>query len=100
MDIHITFRHMESTEALKSHVNEKLSKIERYLHKPVEIRVVLSVERFLQIAEFQVSAKQFSAHFEESSEDMYASIDKAIDKIEKAARRHKEKTKQSKSVAV
>ncbi len=97
MKITITFRQIQPTEALKNYIHEKLAKIEKYLHQPVEAHVVLSVERYLQSVEINLQSKQFSIHCEEQLEDMYASIDSVVDKLNKAARRHKDKVKGAKS---
>jgi putative sigma-54 modulation protein len=73
-----------------------LGKIEKFLLKPVEVHVFLSTERHLQRAEINVQDKSFSAHSKEECDDMYVSIDRAIDKVGKALKRHKEKVKDNK----
>ena len=57
MDITVTFRHMEPTESLRTYAEEKVSKIKKYLDFPIEAHVVLTVEKFRQIAD-QVSANR------------------------------------------
>ncbi len=99
MKVTKTFRHMDATEAIKSYVDEKLQKLTRHLQEPAEVNVVFSVERYLHSAEFHIVAKQFNAHIEEQSDDMYRSIDLAVERIEKVARRHKEKTQDKASNA-
>ena len=44
MQVNITFRHLDSTEALKAHVREKLSHIQRYVDRPTEAHAVLHLE--------------------------------------------------------
>ena len=100
MNIAITFRQMETTEALKTYIHERLQKkLEKFIKEPAEIQVHLSVERYLHCAEFHLHSKKFTAHCEEKSDDMYGSIDAAIDSLEKTARRHKEKLNDSKTNA-
>ncbi|MFA6033947.1 MAG: ribosome-associated translation inhibitor RaiA [Myxococcota bacterium] len=91
LQINVTFRHMEASDALKQYASDKVEKVERYLHPPVDAHVVLSIEKFIHHAEVTVNAGGIHLHGAEKSEDMYSSIDLAIDKVEKQAKKHKEK---------
>lgn len=97
MNIHVTFRHMETTEALKEYAIEKVSKIKKYLDAPVDVHVVLSVEKFRHIAEVTFTINGFVVKGQEETEDMYAAIDMVMDKIERQVRRYKEKLKDKRS---
>lgn len=90
MKINVTFRHMEATEALKSHVIEKMEKFEKYLVAPMEAHVILSVEKFRQQCEITLSASHFHAQALETSGDLYASIDTAVHRIDRQVKKHKE----------
>lgn len=96
MQVHITFRHLESSEALKSYVESKTEKFEKFLHEPIEVHVVLEVQKIRQLAEATITAKNFKFHGVEESENMYASIDLLTDKIERQLRKHKEIVKEHK----
>ncbi len=92
MQVNITFRNMFATDALRNHVTDKLSKVvDKYLDKVTEAHVTLSLERYLHQADINLHAGQFHVRGKEKSEDMYASIDLAIDKIEKQLKKHKER---------
>jgi ribosome hibernation promoting factor len=94
MQVNITFRNMFATDALRNHVEEKLAKVvDKYLDKVTEIHVTLSLERYLQHADINLHAGNFHVRGKEKSEDMYASIDLAIDKIERQLKKHKERLK-------
>ncbi len=93
MNIQVTFRHMETTEALKDYAIEKVSKIKKYLDAPVEVHVVLSVEKFRHIAEVTFTINGYVVKGQEETDDMYAAIDMVMDKIERQVRRYKEKLK-------
>ncbi|MCE9625798.1 MAG: ribosome-associated translation inhibitor RaiA [Deltaproteobacteria bacterium] len=93
----VTFRHMPASNALRDHAEEKAEKFMKYLIDPVDIHVVLMVEKIRQIAEITVKSKNFTAHGVEESTDMYTSIDKVTSKIEAQLRKHKEKVKAHKS---
>ncbi len=94
MRIAITARNTELTPALRDYVEKKLERIKKYLNEPIDVKVVVMVEKFRQLAEFNVSAPGVNLNAEEESQDLYASIDVAVDKLEEQARRHKEKTQQ------
>ena len=94
MQVNITFRNMFATDALRNHVQDKLQKVvDRYLDKVTEVHVTLSLERYLHHADINLHAGHFHVRGKEKSEDMYASIDMAIDKIERQVKKHKERLK-------
>jgi putative sigma-54 modulation protein len=94
MQVNITFRNMFATEALRNHVQDKLGKVvDKYLDKVTEAHVTLSLERYLHQADVNLHAGHFHVRGKEKSEDMYASIDMAIDKIERQLKKHKERLK-------
>jgi len=80
--IKIAERHTGASEALRTYVVEKTESLERFFDRIVSVDVVLSVEKERQIADFHAyltNRKLISAR--EESGDMYASIDKAIDRL-------------------
>ena len=94
MQVNITFRNMFATDALRNHVQDKLQKVvEKYLDKVTEVHVTLSLERYLHHADINLHAGHFHVRGKEKSEDMYASIDMAIDKIERQLKKHKDRLK-------
>src|SRR5438309_4802440 len=91
MQVSVTFRHMEATDALKSFASDKVSRIEKYMHTPTDAHVVLSVEKHLHRAEINVTANGIRIRGEETSPDMYGSIDGATQKIERQLKRYRNK---------
>jgi putative sigma-54 modulation protein len=87
MNIAITFRHMDSTEAVKGYATEKVAKIQKFLRQPLKGQVTLSCQQNrLHSVEIDIHSGHEHFHATETSEDMYASIDKVIDKIERQIR--------------
>jgi putative sigma-54 modulation protein len=84
MNIAVTFRHMNATEAVKAYATEKVARMQRFLRAPMKVQVTLSCQQD-RLHRVEVEIHSGSAHFHahETSEDMYASIDKVIDKIER-----------------
>ncbi len=98
MQVNITFRHLEPTEALKSHVRDRAQHVQRYIDRPTECHAVLHVENLDHHAEVTVKAGRFLRRGSAKTEDMYASIDQAVDKIERQLKKHKEKLQQQHKV--
>ena len=92
MEITITFRHLEPNESLKQYVHEKVSRIEKYLSKITEVSVILALEKRSNIAEVIVNGNRAKIAAKETNEDnMYTAIDFVMDKIERQAKKHKDK---------
>ena len=90
MEVVIKGRHLEITDALRSHIEHKISKIERYINKITEVDIILSVEKYRHMAEITFIAKGIKLNGKEITNDMYSSIDKVMDKIEKQVKKRKE----------
>ena len=91
MHVSVTFRHMDPTDALRDYAEEKLERLQKYVDWNMDAQVVLSTEKFLHVAEISVQTKGAAFNGTERSEDMYASIDAAIDKIERQVVKYKAK---------
>ena len=84
MNIAITFRHMDATEAVKGYSTEKVARLQRFLRSPMKGQVTLSCqEDRLHSVEVDIHSGHTHFHAHETSEDMYASIDKVADKLER-----------------
>jgi putative sigma-54 modulation protein len=93
MQMNITFRHLDPIDSLKNYAREKVERVNKYLDKATEAHVVLSVDKHHHQADITVHSGSFVMRGKERSEDMYASIDLAMDKIERQLKRYKEKLK-------
>ena len=83
---------MEVTDSLKARVEKKLTKLERYFQDDVEAQIRLSQERGNRnIVEITISVGSVILRAEEVSNDMYMSIDRAVDKLNRQIRRHRTK---------
>ena len=84
-------RNIDVTEGLKSAVQEKLGKLERYFTPETEIHVTLSVEKDRQKIEVTIPVKGNIIRSEQVSSDMYVSIDLVEEVIERQLRKYKTK---------
>ncbi len=87
----ITGRNIDVTEGLKTAVEEKIGKLERYFTKDTEIHVTLSVEKERQKIEVTIPVKGNIIRSEQTSTDMYVSIDLVEEVIERQLRKYKNK---------
>lgn len=84
-------RNIDITEGLKSAVQEKLGKLERYFTPETDIHVTLSVEKDRQKIEVTIPVKGNIIRSEQVSSDMYVSIDLVEEVIERQLRKYKTK---------
>ena len=84
-------RNIDITEGLKSAVQEKLGKLERYFTPETEIHVTLSVEKDRQKIEVTIPVKGNIIRSEQVSSDIYVSIDLVEEVIERQLRKYKTK---------
>lgn len=96
MQLSVTFRHMEPSEALKGYVQERTARLTKYIDKPLESQVTLTVEKFRQIADVVINANGIRIAGQEEHEDMYAAVDLVMDKIERQIKKYKAKIRQHK----
>ena len=82
MNIAITFRHLESTEAIKDYAQEKIGRLQKFLRTPLKANVTLSVEKGQQQAEVLLSSGSEHYTAKLANDNMYAAIDKVCDKLE------------------
>ena len=87
----ITGRNIEVTQGLREAVEDKLGKLEKYFTPDTEAVVTLSVQRDLQKIEVTIPVKGSIIRAEESSTDMYVSIDLVEEIIERQIKKYRKK---------
>lgn len=92
MKLEFTGRHMDLTPALKSHVEAHFERIDALFEgKPASAHVIIEVERGRHRSEINVKWRNEVLTATSDDSDMYKSLSMSIDKIEKQARRLKDK---------
>jgi putative sigma-54 modulation protein len=99
MQTSVTFKNLDSSDTLRSYVQEKLDRFDRLLDNPAEANVVLSVEKFRHMAEINISGDRLTINGKEETIDMYSAIDMVLDKLEKQIKKSKEKIRERRSGA-
>ena len=94
MQVNLTGHHVEITSSLRDYVNTKFAKLERHFDHINNVYVVLTVEKLNQIAEATVHLNGSEVFASSTNEDMYASIDNLIDKLDRQILKYKGKIAQ------
>ena len=84
-------KNIEVTEGLRSAVEEKIGKLEKYFNEDTEVHVTLSVEKERQKIEVTIPVKGSIIRSEQISNDMYVSIDLVEEIIERQLKKYKTK---------
>ena len=84
---------IQFTDSIKSYIEEKLSKMDKYLDNPenVEAKILIKVKGVEQRVEVTIQTKGYFLRAEESHSDLYAAIDLIIDKLERQFKKYKTK---------
>lgn len=91
MKVTVIARNIELTEALKESVESKISKFDKYFEPNVEAKATLSVQKNRQTVEVTIPINGAILRAEESTDDMYKSIDFVEEKLERQIRKQKTK---------
>lgn len=89
--LYVVGKHIEVTDALKNYVWEKLSRIERIAEHIIDVHVVLDAQKLEKTCSILMNFIRFQIKVQAGTDNMYASIDKAIDRVTKLIRRYKTK---------
>lgn len=91
MDIIIHGDKLKITSAMDDYIKEKLEKLEKYLENSETVRanVIVKVKNHEQRVEITIPLKSFIIRSEETKNDFYAAVDKAVDKLERQIRKNK-----------
>ena len=96
MKITITGRHLELDDDIRSYAEKKMHKAETYFDRIIEAHMILSAEKHRRIAEVTLNAKRVIFHAQEETENIYASIDGVVEKVDTQIRRYREKLRDRK----
>ena len=91
MQVTISGQHVEITEILREYVQRKLTRINRHFDPVIRSHVVLHVARSRHRVDTTVHTKGTQWHATTEDKDMYAAIDRVVDKLDRQAIKHKEK---------
>lgn len=93
MEVIVTYRHIDSSPGLQSHIEGKIYKLRKFLNKPIKAHVIFNVENSRHVAEIALSEGPNSFYAKDDGRDMYHSLDRVIAKMLHQLQKHKEKIK-------
>lgn len=87
----VTFRHVESTPAIRLYAERKLAHVSRYLKRACDVHVILTVDKYRQHGEVTVKSGRLALTAQEETKDLYSAIDLLAANVERQLKRHIEK---------
>ncbi|HGY54094.1 MAG TPA: ribosome-associated translation inhibitor RaiA [Caldithrix abyssi] len=94
MNIAITTRGYKAPARLKNYLQDKLKRLDRFANRIMGVEAILSYEKKDQVVEFKLKTPHKMIIVKEKSEDVFKSIDLAIDNLERQLAKIKEKIKE------
>lgn len=94
MDITTSFRHINADDVLRKYVEEKLSRLQKYVEASLDVHVVLSLERkYRHRVDVVCTMNGVVINAHEVMNDMYAAVDSIVDTLEARLKRYRDKVK-------
>ncbi len=89
VQVNLRGKNMQVTPALQDYTEKRLGKLDKYFDNEIEAQVTLSVVKESHIVEVTISIDGLLIRGEEATQDMYASIDLVVDKLERQMHKYK-----------
>lgn len=101
MNVTFAFKNFDPSEHLKKYARSRMEKLGRFFGKAagLDVNVILSVDKFRQRCEVNVTGEGLHINASETTQDMYASIDLVTDKIESQIKRKVSRVKEQRRKA-
>ena len=92
MELEFTFRNIEPTDAIKAWANKRFQKVTKHLKEPSAAHLEIAVDKHRHRAELTVHSHGDILRATDETDDMYATLDGVMQKLEQVAQRQKERT--------
>ncbi|GAB6910105.1 Sigma 54 modulation protein/ribosomal protein S30EA [Desulfosarcina cetonica] len=99
MQLMVTFKNVDSSDYLKSYLEEKLERLDKIMTSPGTADVVFQEEKLRKIVDVNLSGKGVDVHAREESSAWNEAIDLVVDKAKKQLIKSKEKTQSHRAEA-
>lgn len=83
--------HFEVTDALRSYTEQKLGPLVKQFDRMTRITVTFSIEKLIESVEATIHLPGTDIHAVSKEENMYAAIDRLVDKLDRQLKKYKEK---------
>ncbi|KPK07748.1 MAG: hypothetical protein AMJ64_05795 [Betaproteobacteria bacterium SG8_39] len=91
MNLNVSGHRLEVTPAIRAYVQNKLERVTRHFDHVIDAQVILSVGKLQQKAEVTLHMRGKDLHCTANEPDLYAAIDRLIDKLDRQVLKHKGK---------
>ena len=88
-DISVTGRNVLVTDAMQQYAIDKIAKIDRFSNRVVDVNVVMDIQKLEHRVDIIMKVDQIVIRSSACNDNMYASIDKAVDRLKAQLRRYK-----------
>jgi len=96
MQVHVTFKNIDSKESLKERATEKSEKFKNFLKSPVNVQFIFQEDKVDSLVELVVTGEGQRYVSNVRAGDFYSGIDESVDKVITQLKKHKEKQKNHK----
>ena len=96
MNITITGRNVDLTDAIKERINDKMTKLDKMFTKETSATVTLKKENGKDVCEINIPVKGNLLRVSKRQDNLFAAIDTAVDKLERQIRKYKTKIRDNK----
>ncbi|MCM2324533.1 MAG: ribosome-associated translation inhibitor RaiA [Oligoflexia bacterium] len=90
MQLNISFRNMDTSEALRTYTLEKSERLKKYFDGRITVTWNFSIEHMEKVAHCHLVGNNMDYFGEASTDDFHGAVDATVEKIEKQLRKHKE----------
>ncbi len=101
-NINVTGRHVQVTDSMKDYAIDKISKIERFSDRIIDVTVTMDIQKLDHRVDIVLKVNHWTIKSSATTNQMYASIDQAVHKLERQQRRYRTRIQdhQAKGLAV
>ncbi|HRZ86582.1 MAG TPA: ribosome-associated translation inhibitor RaiA [bacterium] len=90
MEIHFIKRSDDVTAAMKEYIEDKLTKVEKLPINIIDARIIMDIHKYRHFVEVTLVGKHLTINAKDEDNDMYAAVDKVIDKLDHQLKKFKE----------
>lgn len=90
-NVTVTGRHVLITDSMKDYALEKLTKIERFTDRVIDVAITMDIQKIDHRVDILIKVGHLTIKSQADTDNMYASIDKAVDKIQAQLRKYKQR---------
>jgi putative sigma-54 modulation protein len=88
VDLAVTFRHVDPSDAIRTYADRKFAHCARHLKRACAVHLILTVDKYRQCGEVTLKSGRLALAAQEETKDLYSVIDLLADKIDGQLKSH------------